>query len=102
MALYIRECFDVIELEAGDDKVESLWVKIRGRADKAGILMGVCYRLPNQDEEKMRSSSSRWQKLRDHQSLSSWGTSTSLIYAGNTTQRRRSSLGFWSVWRITF
>ena len=36
---------------AGDDKVESLWVKIRGRADKAYILVGVCYRPPNQDEE---------------------------------------------------
>ena len=36
---------------SGDDKVESLWVKIRGRADKADILVGVCYRLPNQDEE---------------------------------------------------
>ena len=47
---YVRECFDVTELMAGDDKVESLWVKIRGRADKADILVGVCYRLPNQDE----------------------------------------------------
>ena len=36
---------------AGDDKVESQWVKIRGRADKADILVGVCYRLLNQDEE---------------------------------------------------
>ena len=48
MALYVRECFDVT---AGDDKVESLWVKIRGRADKADILMGICYRPLNQDEE---------------------------------------------------
>ncbi|XP_052556154.1 interferon-induced very large GTPase 1-like [Tympanuchus pallidicinctus] len=37
---------------AGDDRVESLRVKIRGRADKADILVGVCYRPPNQDEEK--------------------------------------------------
>lgn len=36
---------------AGENKVESLWVKIRGRADKADILVGVCYRSPNQDEE---------------------------------------------------
>ena len=51
VALYVRECFDVTELMAGDDKVESLWVKIRGRDDKADILVGVCYRLPNQHEE---------------------------------------------------
>uniref|UniRef100_A0A8B9CU89 Reverse transcriptase domain-containing protein n=1 Tax=Anser brachyrhynchus TaxID=132585 RepID=A0A8B9CU89_9AVES len=51
VALYIRECFDVEELEAGNDKVESLWVRIRGKANKASILVGVCYRPPNQDEE---------------------------------------------------
>ena len=51
MALYVKECFEVTELMTGDDKVESLWVKIRGRTDKADILVGVCYRLPNQDEE---------------------------------------------------
>jgi len=51
VALYVRECFDVTELMAGDDRVEFLWVKIRGRADKADILVGVCYRPPNQDEE---------------------------------------------------
>ncbi len=47
VTVYVRECFDVTELITGDDKVESLWVKIRGRADKADILVGVCYRLPN-------------------------------------------------------
>uniref|UniRef100_A0A8B9C3Y3 Reverse transcriptase domain-containing protein n=1 Tax=Anser brachyrhynchus TaxID=132585 RepID=A0A8B9C3Y3_9AVES len=51
VALYIRECLDVEELEAGNDKVESLWVRIRGKANKASILVGVCYRPPNQDEE---------------------------------------------------
>jgi len=34
-----------------DDKVECLWVKVRGKANKADILLGVCYRPPNQDEE---------------------------------------------------
>ena len=51
MALYVKECFEVTELMTGDNKVESLWVKITGRADKADILVGVCYRPPNQDEE---------------------------------------------------
>ena len=40
VALYVKECFEVIELMTGDNKVESLWVKIRGRADKADILVG--------------------------------------------------------------
>ena len=31
--------------------VECLWVRIRGKAKKAGIMVGVCYRPPIQDEE---------------------------------------------------
>ena len=46
VALYVRECSDFAELE-----VESLWVRIRGRANRANILVGVCCRPPNQDEE---------------------------------------------------
>ena len=42
VALYVKECFEVTELMTRDDKVESLWVKITGRADKADILVGVC------------------------------------------------------------
>jgi len=41
----------VIELDDCDDKVECLWVKKRGKANKADILLGVSYRPPNQDEE---------------------------------------------------
>jgi len=51
VALYVRDCFDCTELDAYDDKVECLWVKMRGKVNKAGILLGVCYRPPNQDEE---------------------------------------------------
>jgi len=32
-------------------KVKCLWVRKRGRANKADILLGVCYRPLNQDEE---------------------------------------------------
>ena len=28
-----------------------LWVKMRGKANKADILLGICYRPSNQDEE---------------------------------------------------
>ena len=51
VAFYVRESFDVVEFAAVDDKVESLWVRIKGRTDMADILVGVCYRLPNQNEE---------------------------------------------------
>ena len=51
MALYIKDCFDVEELGVANDKVECLWVRIRGKACMEDILLGVCYRPPNQDEE---------------------------------------------------
>ena len=51
VALYVRDGFDCIELNDCDDKVESLWVKMRGKANKADVLLGVCYRPPSQDEE---------------------------------------------------
>ncbi|GAB0209703.1 hypothetical protein GRJ2_003436000 [Grus japonensis] len=50
VALYVKECFDCLELNDGDDKVECLWVTIRGKAKKADMV-GVCYRPLNQDEE---------------------------------------------------
>ncbi|KAK4816201.1 hypothetical protein QYF61_012666 [Mycteria americana] len=51
VALYVRECLDSLEINDGDDRVECLWVKIRRKANKADIVVGVCYRPPNQDEE---------------------------------------------------
>ena len=51
VTLYIKECFDVEELGVGNVEVECLWVRIRGKACRGDILVGVCYRLPNHDEE---------------------------------------------------
>ena len=45
VAFCVRECFDV-ELRAVNDKVESFWVRIGGRANRVDNLVGVCYRLP--------------------------------------------------------
>ena len=51
MALHIKNCSDVEDLRVGNDKVECLWVRIGGKACRGDILVGVCYRQPNQDEE---------------------------------------------------
>ncbi|PKU32032.1 rna-directed dna polymerase from mobile element jockey-like [Limosa lapponica baueri] len=50
-ALYVREWYECQELNDGDNRVECLWVRIRGRANKADIMVGVCYRPSNQDGE---------------------------------------------------
>ncbi|GAB0207710.1 hypothetical protein GRJ2_003236700 [Grus japonensis] len=39
------------ELDDGDERVECLWVRIRGKTNKADIIVGDCYRPCNQDEE---------------------------------------------------
>jgi len=51
VALYVRDCFSCAELDDCHDKVKCLWVKMKGKANKADILLGVCYRPPNHDEE---------------------------------------------------
>ncbi|RMC22179.1 hypothetical protein DUI87_03052 [Hirundo rustica rustica] len=51
MALYIKQTFDTVGIETKEDGVECLWVKIKGKANKADILLGVCYRPPNQEED---------------------------------------------------
>ncbi|RMC20740.1 hypothetical protein DUI87_01592 [Hirundo rustica rustica] len=38
-------------IETKEDGIECLWVRIKGKANKADILLGVCYRQPNQEEE---------------------------------------------------
>lgn len=43
--------FDCLEFNNGNDRVECLWLRIRGKANRADILVGVCYKLPSQDEE---------------------------------------------------
>lgn len=34
-----------------EGKAECLWVRLRGKANQAGLLVRVCYRPPNQHEE---------------------------------------------------
>lgn len=62
MALCVRECFACVELDNCDGKVECLWVRIRGKASKADVLLGICYRSPNQDEKTDEAFYRYWQK----------------------------------------
>jgi len=40
VSLYVREHFNCLELDDGDDRVECLWVRMRGKANKADIGSG--------------------------------------------------------------
>ena len=46
VALYIKKERECMEINDGDDRV-----RIKAKADRTDIIIGVCYRLPNQDEE---------------------------------------------------
>lgn len=49
--MYIREGFDCLDLSGSDDKVDWSWARIKGKAGKADILVGICSSPPSQDEE---------------------------------------------------
>lgn len=42
VALSVRECLHCLELNDGDDRTECLRVRIRGKGNKAHVLVGVC------------------------------------------------------------
>ena len=85
VALYVKECFEVTELMTGENKVESLWVKIRGRANKADTLVGVCYRPPNQDEETDEVPYEQLAEAARSPALVLMGDFNFPTYVGNTT-----------------
>ena len=38
-------------LAVGNDRVESLWVRIKGKANKAAVVVGVYYQPPSQHDD---------------------------------------------------
>ncbi|GAB0209401.1 hypothetical protein GRJ2_003405800 [Grus japonensis] len=53
VALYINDQLECMELHLGMDEelTESLWVRIKGRAGAGDIIVGVCYRPPDQGDQ---------------------------------------------------
>jgi len=51
VALYFRESFGCLKLDNDNERVNCLWGRFRGKANKAGIMVGVSCRPPSQDEE---------------------------------------------------
>ena len=50
IVLHVKEWIDCTELSLknSNEQVESLWIKIRGQANKGDIMVGVYYRPPDQ------------------------------------------------------
>ena len=53
VSFYVREQLQCIECHPGmdEERVESLWVKVKGQAGKGDTVVGVYYRPPDQGEE---------------------------------------------------
>lgn len=45
--------YGCLELNDGDDRILCLGLRITGRANKADLLVGACYRPPTQDEDRL-------------------------------------------------
>lgn len=41
LMLHVKEGWDCMQLAAGDDMIESLWVRITGKANNADVVVGV-------------------------------------------------------------
>ena len=52
-ALLINNQLESMELHLGIDEelTERLWVRVKGKAEEGDIVVGVCYRLPNQEDQ---------------------------------------------------
>ncbi|GAB0202830.1 hypothetical protein GRJ2_002748600 [Grus japonensis] len=52
IALYVNDQLECMELHLGMDEepTESLWVRIKGRAGAGDIVVGICYRPPDQGD----------------------------------------------------
>ena len=100
VALYVTECFDCLEPDDGDERVKCLRVRIRGKANKADIMVGVCYRRPNQDEEADEIFSKQLGEVSQALALVLVGEFNLPDVAG--IQQRGNSLGgSCSVWKRT-
>ena len=54
--LYVRDCYDCFEHKCSEDSVECLCVRIRGKANRADVVVGVYYR-PLSHPAQMRETS---------------------------------------------
>ncbi|PKU36248.1 mitochondrial fission process protein 1 [Limosa lapponica baueri] len=97
--LYVRDRFECLELNNVNDSVECSWVRIKGKANKADIMVGVCYRPPNQDLEIDEIFYKKLAEISQLLALVLVGDFNfpAVCWKYNTAERG----GSWSVWKTT-
>lgn len=53
-AMYVRKSFGCLKLSDRENRVEYFWAKIRGKDNKADILVGICFRPPTSAGRQMK------------------------------------------------
>jgi len=91
VALCVKKEWERMEINDGDERVESLWVSITAKAYKTDIPVGRRYRPPNQDEEVDKSLYRQLGEVSRSLPLFLWGASTSQTSAGFIIQQRGNS-----------
>ena len=88
--LYVKKWIDCEEFpwRNSQEKVERLWVKIKDWTRKGHLVVGVYYRLLIIRSLLMRPSCSNYKKYRAHRLSSSWGISTTRMFAGKATWQK--------------
>lgn len=72
-----RECLSCPEHEAGgDERAACLWVRTRGKANRADVVMGSATDHPARMRRLMKCFIGAWGRPQNHQTLSLWETST--------------------------
>ena len=100
MGLSVREQLECIELCLGmdDEPSESLWVSTKEKTGKGDVVVGVCYKPPDQEEPADETLYRRQEQPHIHRPWSSWGTPTMAISVGGTAQQDISKPGgSWSA-----
>ena len=47
----LKKDYECVEINNVDDRVECVWIRIKAKANKTDVIVGVCYRPTTQDEE---------------------------------------------------
>ena len=102
IALYVKKECECMEINDSDDRVEGLWVRIKVKANKTDIIVGICYRPPNQDEEVDKSLYRQLGEVSRSLPLFLWAIAKSQTSAGFIIQQiGNRPRGSSSVWEIT-
>lgn len=101
VTLYVSDCLECTELclTMKEEPTEKL-LKLQGRAETGHVILGVCYRLPAQEDRAMKSSIDIQEQPHTLKPWSSWGTSIIPTSVRGKTQQSIINPGPGGAWNV--